>query len=166
MVFGSIQTNLNYFTGDIAEVQIYNGALTGDQASALGHTLDSTYGTLNPDKEIYYSRLRLQLAQKLGQPRWLVVSLISVTHAYCIKGQLDSGIKYGLMADSVAEAFVEPQVIARGMRVNLAAPDTQAGTIPSVRTPIVFSDAELALQRPSPRLGQHTTEVKNELGLL
>jgi glutaryl-CoA transferase len=68
--------------------------------------------------------------------------------------------------NSVAEAFMEPQVIFRRMHVNLPASDTHEQVIPSVRTPIVFSDAELALQRPSPRLGQHTTAVKQELGLL
>jgi len=66
--------------------------------------------------------------------------------------------------NSVAETFADPQVIFRGMRVNLPAPDTLERAIPSVRTPIVFSDAELAVQRPAPRLGQHTDEVKRELG--
>ncbi|BDI59583.1 CaiB/BaiF CoA transferase family protein [Qipengyuania nanhaisediminis] len=45
------------------------------------------------------------------------------------------------------EVFAEPQVIARGMRVEL-------GGLPGVRSPFVFSDAELALDRPSPMLGE------------
>jgi crotonobetainyl-CoA:carnitine CoA-transferase CaiB-like acyl-CoA transferase len=66
--------------------------------------------------------------------------------------------------NSIAEAFAEPQLLARALRVNLPAPDTPGGAIPSVRTPIVFSDARLALQRPAPRLGEHTAEVKREIG--
>jgi crotonobetainyl-CoA:carnitine CoA-transferase CaiB-like acyl-CoA transferase len=67
--------------------------------------------------------------------------------------------------NSVAEAFAEPQVIARGLRLDLSASEVPGGLIPSVRTPIVFSDADLALQRPAPRLGQHTAEVMQELGI-
>ena len=67
--------------------------------------------------------------------------------------------------NSVAEAFVEPQVLARGMRVALPAPDVAGGSLPSLRSPIMFSDAELALQRPAPRLGEHTEEVLREIGL-
>jgi crotonobetainyl-CoA:carnitine CoA-transferase CaiB-like acyl-CoA transferase len=66
--------------------------------------------------------------------------------------------------NSVAEAFAEPQVLARAVRINLPAADAPGGAIPSVRTPIVFSDAALALQRPAPRLGEHTAEVKREIG--
>ncbi|MDB6091948.1 MAG: L-carnitine dehydratase/bile acid-inducible protein [Gammaproteobacteria bacterium] len=67
--------------------------------------------------------------------------------------------------NSVADAFANPQVQARALRVNLPAPDVPAGEIPSVRTPIVFSNAQLALQRPAPRLGEHTAEVLREIGL-
>ncbi len=67
--------------------------------------------------------------------------------------------------NSVAEAFAEPQVLARGLRVDLPAPEVPGGLIPSVRAPIVFSDADLALQRPAPRLGEHTEEVMRELGI-
>lgn len=45
------------------------------------------------------------------------------------------------------EVFADPQVIARGLRVDL-------GTMPGVRSPFTFSDAELALDRPSPMLGE------------
>jgi crotonobetainyl-CoA:carnitine CoA-transferase CaiB-like acyl-CoA transferase len=52
----------------------------------------------------------------------------------------------------MAEVFADPQIIARGMQI---AP----GGIPGVRSPMRFSRAELALDRPSPRLGQHQDEV-------
>ncbi|WP_425230257.1 CaiB/BaiF CoA transferase family protein [Sphingomonas sp.] len=53
--------------------------------------------------------------------------------------------------NTVAQAFADPQVIARGMRIEVARED---GTVlPGLRTPIRFSDAELALGRAAPLLG-------------
>ncbi|MFN3990725.1 MAG: CaiB/BaiF CoA transferase family protein [Erythrobacter sp.] len=45
------------------------------------------------------------------------------------------------------EVFADPQVIARGMRIEL-------GGMAGVRSPFIFSGAELALDRPSPMLGE------------
>jgi crotonobetainyl-CoA:carnitine CoA-transferase CaiB-like acyl-CoA transferase len=45
------------------------------------------------------------------------------------------------------EVFADPQVLARGLRVDL-------GGMPGVRSPFTFSDAELAFDRPSPMLGE------------
>ncbi|MDB4213259.1 CoA transferase [Octadecabacter sp.] len=45
------------------------------------------------------------------------------------------------------DVFADPQVIARGLRLDLDG-------APSVRPPMRFSDAELALDRPAPTLGQ------------
>ena len=53
--------------------------------------------------------------------------------------------------NTVEQAFAEPQVVHRGMRIEVARAD---GTVlPGLRTPIRFSDAELALGRAAPRLG-------------
>ncbi len=54
----------------------------------------------------------------------------------------------------------DPQILHRRLRLDLNAPTHDGGTIPSVRTPIMFSNADLALGRPSPRLGEHTAEIK------
>ena len=52
--------------------------------------------------------------------------------------------------NTVAQAFDDPQVIARGMAIDVARPD---GTlVPGLRTPIRFSEAELALGRAAPML--------------
>jgi crotonobetainyl-CoA:carnitine CoA-transferase CaiB-like acyl-CoA transferase len=64
--------------------------------------------------------------------------------------------------NSVADVFADPQVVHRGMRLDL--PRAGGGTVPSVRTPIRMSETPLAYERPSPRLGQHTAEVLSELG--
>ncbi len=63
--------------------------------------------------------------------------------------------------NSIEEMFADPQVEARGLRVDLEAAD---GTvIPGVRTPIVLSETPLHYNRPSPRLGEHQQEVLAEL---
>ena len=90
-------------------------------------------------------------------------ALRDVTRAELLAALEARGVPCGPI-NSVPEAFAEPQVLARGVRIDLPAPGTPGGTIPSLRTPIVFSDAALALQRPGPRLGEHTDEVKREIG--
>ena len=46
------------------------------------------------------------------------------------------------------EVFADRQIVARGLRVDL-------GGMAGVKSPFVFSDAELALDTPSPMLGEH-----------
>lgn len=54
--------------------------------------------------------------------------------------------------NNLAEVFADPQVVARGLQI---APEG----LPGVRSPMSFSGADLALDRPAPRLGQHQDEV-------
>ena len=58
----------------------------------------------------------------------------------------EDGIPAGSI-NAIDGVFAEPQVQARGMRIDLDG-------IPGVRSPFTFSDAELALDKPSPKLGQ------------
>jgi crotonobetainyl-CoA:carnitine CoA-transferase CaiB-like acyl-CoA transferase len=88
----------------------------------------------------------------------------SFSSAQLLSALTASGVPCGPI-HSVAEVFADPQVLARRLRVDLPAPDVPGGTLPSVRTPIVFSEAQLALQRAAPLLGEHTAEVLRELGL-
>jgi crotonobetainyl-CoA:carnitine CoA-transferase CaiB-like acyl-CoA transferase len=57
-----------------------------------------------------------------------------------------AGVPAGPIND-FADVMADPQVRARGMQIELDG-------VPGVRTPIVFSDADLALHRPSPKLGE------------
>jgi crotonobetainyl-CoA:carnitine CoA-transferase CaiB-like acyl-CoA transferase len=65
--------------------------------------------------------------------------------------------------NTVSDVFADPQVVFRKMRVDLPAPGSLGDFIPTVRTPIRFSAASLELGRPSPRLGEHTWEVKQQI---
>ena len=55
--------------------------------------------------------------------------------------------------------WTDPQIVERGLRIDV--PDGDGVMVPSVRTPIVFSESTLKLDRASPRLGEHTDEVVN-----
>ena len=59
--------------------------------------------------------------------------------------------------NSLDEVFADPQVIARKLQI---APEG----LPGLRSPMTFSGANLALDRPAPRLGQHQDEVLRDLG--
>lgn len=67
--------------------------------------------------------------------------------------------------NTVEDVFRDPQVRHRHMACDLEAPGTERGTVPSVRTPILFSNAALKLDRAAPRLGEHSAEVLAEIGM-
>ncbi|PPB79623.1 crotonobetainyl-CoA:carnitine CoA-transferase CaiB-like acyl-CoA transferase [Albidovulum inexpectatum] len=64
-----------------------------------------------------------------------------------------AGIPAGPIND-MRDVFADPQIAARAMRI---APEG----IPGVRSPFRFSEAELSLNRASPRLGSHDAEFKS-----
>jgi crotonobetainyl-CoA:carnitine CoA-transferase CaiB-like acyl-CoA transferase len=66
--------------------------------------------------------------------------------------------------NNLEQVFDDPQVIARGMKLDLPSDAAKSGSIPGVRTPIVFDGWRAASDRPSPLLGEHTAEVLKEIG--
>jgi crotonobetainyl-CoA:carnitine CoA-transferase CaiB-like acyl-CoA transferase len=66
--------------------------------------------------------------------------------------------------NDLQQVFSDPQVIHRGMRLELKSDAAKGGTIPGIRTPIVLDGTPMASERPSPRLGEHTAEILREIG--
>jgi crotonobetainyl-CoA:carnitine CoA-transferase CaiB-like acyl-CoA transferase len=62
------------------------------------------------------------------------------------------------------DVFSDPQVIHRGMRLDVASEAAKGGAIPGVRTPITIDGKGMAAERPAPRLGEHTQEILREIG--
>lgn len=99
---------------------------------------------LTQDARFATNGLRVENAAALdaeiakASAQWSKSDLIDACHT--------AGVPAGPI-NNLDEVFADPQVAARGMRVDL-------GGMPGVRSPFNFSDAELALDRPSPILGE------------
>ncbi|HET7672078.1 MAG TPA: CaiB/BaiF CoA-transferase family protein [Burkholderiales bacterium] len=67
-----------------------------------------------------------------------------------------AGVPNGPIND-IAQVYAEPQVKARGIRVDMDHP--VAGRLPTVASPMRFSETSVEYRRAPPTLGQHTDEV-------
>jgi crotonobetainyl-CoA:carnitine CoA-transferase CaiB-like acyl-CoA transferase len=67
-----------------------------------------------------------------------------------------AGVPSGPIND-LKQVFEEPQVIARGMKIELE--HSLAGKVPLIASPMKFSGTPLEHKVPPPTLGQHTDEV-------
>jgi crotonobetainyl-CoA:carnitine CoA-transferase CaiB-like acyl-CoA transferase len=85
------------------------------------------------------NRSALTTALSAATRQWTKADLLAACEA--------EGVPAGPIND-MAEVFADPQIVHRNMRIG---PDG----VPGVRSPFVFSDAELALGRPAPKLGEH-----------
>jgi crotonobetainyl-CoA:carnitine CoA-transferase CaiB-like acyl-CoA transferase len=81
----------------------------------------------------------------------ITAKTVNWTKADLLQACEDHGVPAGPI-NTLAEVFADPQVIARKMQLDL-------GGIPGVRSPFTFSDADLSLDRPAPKLGEHQDEI-------
>ncbi|MEA2838721.1 MAG: hypothetical protein QOF41_51 [Methylobacteriaceae bacterium] len=64
--------------------------------------------------------------------------------------------------NTLSEVFADPQVIARGMRIDSVNPRAKGGTTPGLRTPIMIDGVPAASSRASPALGEHSDDVLSD----
>ncbi|MGJ8529445.1 CaiB/BaiF CoA transferase family protein [Maritalea sp.] len=105
---------------------------------------DEAYST-NSARQIHRDALTNILAQSFA--KWDKWKLLEALH--------NCNVPAGPI-NNIDEVFADPQVVARGMQLDL-------GGVPGVRTPITFSDAELTLNQASPKIDQHRAEILAEL---
>lgn len=63
--------------------------------------------------------------------------------------------------NTIADVFADPQVLARGMRIEMPCP--AVGTVPLVASPLRLSETPVAYLRPPPGLGEHTREILQDM---
>jgi crotonobetainyl-CoA:carnitine CoA-transferase CaiB-like acyl-CoA transferase len=104
---------------------------------------------------------------RLGHRNELVAHLSTLTKRMKSNDLLDKleavGVPAGPIND-LDQVFADPQVIHRGMRLELASTAAKDGKIPGVRTPIMLGGKPMASPRPSPQLGEHSAEILREIG--
>ena len=91
-----------------------------------------------------------RLANRDEMIRRLTDATLQRTRADLLAACEAEGVPSGPVND-MADVMADPQVIARGMELSL-------DDVPGVRAPFTFSDAELALHRPAPRLGENNED--------
>jgi len=97
------------------------------------------------------------------------VALTERLHLLCqryLKADLLAALeKVGVPAgpiNDIGEVFADRQVIARGVKVDLASAAAKGGSIPTVGSPIVMNGVRQVSPRPSPQLGEHADEILND----
>jgi crotonobetainyl-CoA:carnitine CoA-transferase CaiB-like acyl-CoA transferase len=148
---------------------------TGENPPRMGnaHAQVAPYGVfpvtdghviLAPANDGLFGKLMdlLGLAPLKSDPRFLAngdrtanakaldAAIAAATAGWTKQGLLDACHAAGVPAGPINrldEVFADPQVIARGMRVEL-------GGMAGVRSPFVFSEGQLAFDRPSPIHGE------------
>ncbi|WP_371055196.1 CaiB/BaiF CoA transferase family protein [Rhodosalinus sp. K401] len=129
-VFACADGHIIIATGNDAQYRRLCGLLGAD------HLGEAAEFATNADR---VQRRDLLSARLEAQTRgWSKAALLSACEA--------EGVPAGPIND-MAEVFADPQVRHRGMQVTLDG-------VPGVRSPFAFSDSDLTLRRPSPKLGE------------
>src|SRR5277367_330183 len=66
--------------------------------------------------------------------------------------------------NNLEQVFTDPQVVHRGMKLELKSDAAKGGVIPGLRSPVTLDGVAMASDRPAPRLGEHTDEILREIG--
>jgi crotonobetainyl-CoA:carnitine CoA-transferase CaiB-like acyl-CoA transferase len=104
-------------------------------------------------------------AERVANRAALVAELKALTVRFARDALLAELTRAGVPAgpiNTVADVFGDPQIVHRGMRIDL--PRAGGAPVPSVRTPIAMDASPPVYGRASPQLGDHTGVVLAALG--
>jgi crotonobetainyl-CoA:carnitine CoA-transferase CaiB-like acyl-CoA transferase len=143
----------------VADGHIIIATGNDSQFIKLCHVLGAPELTANPayKDNVGRRKLRHELVPKL-------YALTSKMTRKELLGKLEEqGVPAGPI-NNLEQVFNDPQVIHRGMMLDLPSAAAKGGTIPGVRTPIVIDGWRADSERPAPRLGEHSAEILREIG--
>ena len=138
---------------------------------AIGNDSQFAHFCRCAEREAWSSDLRFASNQQRVVNRGLLVPMIAAvmqtrsTRAWL--GLLEiAGVPCGPI-NNIAEAFADPQVVARGLHVEIPAAPASATapgrTVPSIASPLRLSASPVTYRLPPPALGAHTREVLGEI---
>jgi len=102
-----------------------------------------------------------RIANRVELTRILNELTSKFTRADLIEKLEAAGVPAGPI-NTLSEVFADPQIIARGMRIDPKNARAKGGTIPGLRSPIVIDGMPAASSRASPGLGEHTDDVLSD----
>ena len=168
--------NLNYLVSGVAPVQMGNAHMNIAPYEVLpvkdGHIIlaagnDGLFQRfckvvgredLSADPDFATNPARVANRVRLRQP---LEAILAEWEREPLLAKLEAASVPASPINTIAQMFSDPQTIARGMRMDLD--DRHGNSLPSVRAPMLMSATPLAYERPSPRLGEHTSEILAEL---
>ena len=115
---------------------------------------------LGHDPRFFTNSLRIRNRDALYA--LLVPVFATRTKAEWVDGLTTLGVPCGPV-NTIDEVFEDPQVQHSEMRIDMPHPLAEGGTVSLLGNPIKMSATPPAYERPPPYLGQHTTEVLEEL---
>ncbi len=143
----------------VADGHIIIATGNDNQFVKLCHVLGAPELAENPDYKDNIGRLKHRTE--------LVSKLSALTKRMTRKDLLDQLEAQKVPAgpiNTLEQVFTDPQVIFRGMKLDLPSAAAKGGSIPGLRTPIVMDGWRAASDNPAPLLGEHTAEILKEIG--
>ena len=83
-------------------------------------------------------------------------------HEHWVDGLTELGVPCGPIND-MAQVFEDPQVLFRGMKVEMPHPLSGKGTVELIGNPIKLSETPVDYHLPPPYCGQHTEQVLRDM---
>jgi crotonobetainyl-CoA:carnitine CoA-transferase CaiB-like acyl-CoA transferase len=112
----------------------------------------------NPDYATNPLRLKNRVALYAAMPDYMMSRTTDEWVAALEAAKVPCG-----PVNTIDRAFADPQVQARGMRIDLPHPLAGEGTVPLIANPVKLSGTPVRYRYAPPTLGQHTDEVLAEI---